>query len=195
MHLIARAATTLVTTALVVGGTAAAANAQATTIRDKVSDVVTYSDTNQNGTVLGYTDSVATGADIRSLKVKHSTKSVTIALAFAELGPDTSMSAVFRLNGKKQPSLGLVSTGKRSADVFNLKGKKVCSAKLTTTTGTKGSIKAVVKRSCLKNPKKIKVGADATAFTQSGDTFTVHQDVVSTSSVRSFGYTKWLKAS
>ncbi|MCW2839683.1 MAG: hypothetical protein JWR55_1166 [Aeromicrobium sp.] len=39
------------------------------------------------------------------------------------------------------------------------------------------------------------VGADATPLTQAGDTFTVQQDVVSNSSVRSFGYTTWLKAS
>lgn len=195
MRTTARAAAVLLASTIVVGGTAATAHAQATTVKDKASDVVTYTSGSEDGTVLGYRDSIASGADIRSLKVNHGKKSVTLTVKFAELGPDTTISALFRVNGKKQPSLVLVSPSPGKADVYNRKGKKVCSARVTTRTGTKGFVKAVVKRSCLKNPKKIRVAADATAAVSSGGTFSVHYDVVSKNSVRTPTWTKTLKAS
>ena len=63
MRIIGRTAATLLTTTIVLGASATAATAQATTIKDKASDVVTYSDTNTDGSVLSYADSVASGAD------------------------------------------------------------------------------------------------------------------------------------
>lgn len=195
MRTTARTAAVLLTTSLVIGGTAATAHAQATTVKDKTSDVVTYSDADQDGTLLSYSDSVASGADVRSLKVDHSKKSVTLTYKFAELGPDTTISAAFRVNGKKRPAFGLIGTSLRKAAVYNLKGKKVCSARVTAKTGTKGSVKVVVKRSCLKNPKKIQVAADASALDSSADTYSVHYDAVSKNSVRTATWTKSLKSS
>lgn len=194
MRTTTRAAAVLLTTTIVVGGTAATAHAQATTVKDKASDVLTYSD-GDNGTLLGYADSVASGADVRSLKVNHGKKSVTFTYKFAELGPDTTISAAIRLPGKKRPSYGLIGTSPHKVAVYNLKAEKQCSARVTSRTGAKGWVKVVVKRSCLKNPEKIQVAADASVnLSTTDDTYAFHYDAVSKKNIRTPTWTKFLKA-
>jgi hypothetical protein len=193
MRIVARSAAALLTTAVVVGGTTTAAQAQATTVKDKSSDVVRYADMNDaTGTVLGHTDSVATGADVRSLTVKHTKKSVTVTLRFADLKSTTIASVAFRPSGKAKPNRVFVNTGNRSGEVYDLKDKARCTAPVTTKYGRGGSIKATIKRSCLGSPKKIKVSAAAVVYDPT--TGGAHADVVSRSSVRGEAWTKWLKA-
>jgi hypothetical protein len=194
MRLIGRTATALLTTAIVLGGTATAATAQSTTIKDKTSDVVTYADDNDmNGTALGYADSVASGADVRSIRVSHSKKSVTVTMKFARLKSDTTLSLAFRPSGKSRPNRVFTTTGRKSGVVYDLKNEARCTAPVSTKLGKGGSVRVTIKRSCLGTPKRLKVSAAAVRF--DATTGAVTYDVVSKSSVRSPSYTKWLKAS
>lgn len=191
-----RIAAAVLTTSVIVAGTTAAAQAESTTLKDKSSDVVSLAGfDDEQGTQLGYADSVASGVDLRSMKVKHSKKSVTITLRFSELKSDTMVSAMFRLDGKSQPQRDLTSTSRKRAVITDNKGKKRCSVPLTTTTGTGGSVRAVIKRSCLGDPKKIKVAAAAYVFDVKQDDFSARVDVLSPTNIRTETYTKWLKAS
>lgn len=193
------AATAVATTALLMS-TGATAHAQAVTVKDKSSDVVAYtSDDTDTGTVLGYQDSLDSGADVRSMKVKHTKKSISITLKAAELDRGAGITVMFKVPGKSQPQWILASMSRTKAVVFNANDtampEKVCNVPLTVKTGTKGSIKAVVKRSCLKSPKKIKVAAVMSTVEITGDTTSYKADVVSATSVRTPTFTKWLKAS
>jgi hypothetical protein len=194
MRTSARVAATLLTTTLVVAGTATAASAQTATVKDKSSDVIAYADDNDmQGTQLGYTDSVNSGADIRSLKVDHGKKKVTVTLKFANLKSTTYASIVFRPNNKRQPNRVLVNTGRKSGEVYDLKYKTKCAVPLTTKFGKGGYVKATVKRSCLGNPKKIKVTASSYRFDENGGGGFV--DSLSKGDPRGTTYTKALKAS
>jgi hypothetical protein len=193
MRTTARVAAALMTTTIVVGGTATSAFAQATTVKDKSSDVISFIDDNdQNGVVLGYADSVASGADLRSLKVDHRKKDVKITLKFADLKKGTFVSVAFRPDNKKQPNRVLVNTGSKSGEVYDMKNKATCAVPLTTKLGRSGYIKATIKRSCLGSPKKIRVTAAALSYAANGG---VVVDSLSTGSPRGTTYTKALKAS
>jgi hypothetical protein len=197
MHLIARAATTLVTMALVVGGTAAAANAQATTIRDKASDVLSFTGqaNDDRGTQLGYSQSIASGVDLRSMRVKHTKKSVSVNLKFSDLDVATTVYVSLRVNGKSTPSRFLVNTEDETGIVINSQGSKRCNVPLTTRTGRSGSINAVIKRSCLGDPKKIKASVFAADQGYFADDAPYLIDPLSPNGVRDQAWTKWLKAS
>jgi hypothetical protein len=193
MRTSARVAATLLTTALAVAGTATAASAQTGTVKDKPSDVVSYADMNdQQGTLLGYADGVASGADIRSLTVDHGTKKVTVTLKFADLKNTTAVSVGFRPDNKRQPSRVLVNTGRKSGEVYTTSGRTRCAVPLKTKLGRGGYVKATIKRSCLGSPKKLKVTALAVRYSETGG---AQVDSLSKSDPRGTTYTKSLKAS
>jgi hypothetical protein len=193
MRTSARVAATLLTTALAVAGTATAASAQTGTVKDKPSDVVSYADMNdQQGTQLSYSDSVASGADLRSLTVDHSTKKVVVTLKFADLKSTTSVFVDFRPNNKRQPDRVLVNTGLKSGEVYTAKGKVRCAVPLKTKLGRGGYVTATIKRSCLGTPKKVKVTATAVRYTDNGGALV---DSLSKGDPRGTTYTKSLKAS
>jgi hypothetical protein len=188
-----RVAATLLTTTVVIGGTAASASAQAATVKDKPSDVVSYDSMDDpQGTVLGYSDSVASGADLRSLKVDHGTKKVTVTIRFAELKSTTTVSVGFRPDGKSRPTRVLVNTGRKSGEVYNLNGSTKCAVPLTTKLGKGGYVRATVKRSCLGSPKKLRATAVAVRSTDNGGALV---DSLSKGDPRGTTYTKSLKAS
>lgn len=198
MNTIHRIAATAVTTAAVLMSTGVAAHAQSATIKDKASDVVAFSseDTDENGTLLDYQGSLDSGADIRSMKVKHTKKSVSVTLKFAELDRDPTITVAFKIPGKSQPQRFLMNvTSRAKADVYDAKDKRICRVPLTIKPGAQGSVKAVVKRSCLGTPKKIKVAAVAATVQVDGTSYVVKQDAVSATNVRTPSWTKWLKAS
>ncbi len=195
MRLIARSAAALLATGLVIGGTTTAAQAQSQTIKDKKADVLEYV-ANPNGKRLSASQSVKSGADIRSMKVDHSKKTVTVDLKFARLHKDTDIFVSFRTTSKAEPTHTLANISKKKAVVLNLQGEKECSAKLKTKLGKKGYIKATVKRSCLDNPKKVRVSAISVRYvepTSAGGNAQQFVDVFSKSSVRKPAYTKALK--
>ncbi len=198
MRFIARSAAALLTTALIVGGTTTAAHAQSQTIKDKKGDVVQYDGfEDERGTVLSTNQSAKSGVDVRSMKVNHKKKSVVLDVKFSQLKKNALLSVVFRVNGKSRESYYMVSTSRSRADVYDRKDRRVCSAKLKTRLGKKGSIKATLKRSCLDNPKKLKVSA-ASVSIENVETDSEQPvflaDVVSKSSVRNPAWSKWLKA-
>lgn len=193
MRTSARVAATLLTTTIVVGGTATSAFAQAATVKDKSADVISYADEkDEQGTVLGYSDSVASGADIRSLKVDHGKKKVTVTLKFSNLKSTTTASIVFRPDNKRQPNRVLVNTGRKSGEVYDLKYKARCAVPLKTKLGKGGYVKATIKRSCLGTPKKLKVTASSYIFTANGGGVI---DSLSKGDPRGSSFTKSLKAS
>jgi hypothetical protein len=191
-----RVAAAVLTTTALIGATSAAAHAQSTTIKDKASDVVSYTDDGpETGVVLGYADSLASGVDVRSMRAKHTKKSVSINVKFASLASGASVAVPIRVNGKVLPQYFLISTSKTKGEILNNKLKKKCSVPLTTKLGKSGSVNAVIKRSCLDEPKKIKVSVSASAFTIDGESFSAHEDLLSPTAVRTPTWTKWLKAS
>jgi hypothetical protein len=197
MRLIGRTATALLTTAIVLGGTATASTAQSTTIKDKTSDVLTYADqtTDKRGVQLGYSESVASGTDLRSMRVKHTKKSVSVKITFSELAADTTVYVSLRLNGRSRLTHVLANTYDDTGVIINAQGRKQCSVPLKTHVGTGGSINAVIKRSCLGDPKKIKAAAFTVDQGFFGDNTPYTGDVLSSRGVRDEQWTKWLKAS
>lgn len=196
MRLIPRVAGTAVASAALLLSTGIAAHAQSETVKDKSSDVIRYADqTDEQGTVLGYTESVDSGLDLRSMQVKHTKKSVSVKLKFAKLNAGTTVYVGFRADGKKTPSRVLVGIDKKFALVMNARGDIRCQAPLTTRLGKNGSIRAVVKRSCLGTPKKIKVSAAATDDQALEENVPYLGDTLSPTAVCGEAWTKWLKAS
>lgn len=197
MRTSARVAATLLTTALVVAGTATAASADTDTVKDKASDVLSYADqtTDENGTQLGYADSIASGVDLRSMRVKHTKKSVAIRVKFSALADTTTVIASVRVDGKSKPSRLVVNTGETKGKVFTSRGDKRCTVPVTHKYGRGGSVSFVVKRSCLGDPKRVKVSVFAADAGYASDNGAVKTDAVSPNSVRSSSYTSWLKAS
>lgn len=177
---------------------AGAAHAQTTTVKDRASDVVDLAaGKGQQDTLLGYADSVATGIDLRSMRVKHTKKSVAVTLRFADLSPRANIGIAFRVNGRSKPQFTLTSISSTRAEVRNAADKRRCAVPLTRRTGPRGTVHVVVARSCLASPRKIKVGAAASLVTPAGESVDVQLDVVSDTSVKieEFDWTRWLKAS
>lgn len=203
MRTSARVAATLLTTTFVVGGTVASASAESTTVKDKASDVISYdirlddddaAALDEDGTILDYRSSIASGVDLRTMRVRHGNESVSVKLKFAELRRDASVVIAFRLDGKSEPERLLMSTNRKSGTVVNAKDKKQCKVPLNTRTGRSGSVTAVIDRSCLDDPKRIKVAAISITAKITEDTLSVRQDVFSRSNLRTPSWTKWLKA-
>jgi hypothetical protein len=197
MRTSARVAATLLTTALAVAGTAAAASADTDTVKDKASDVLSYADqtTDQTGTQLGYADSIASGVDLRSMRVKHTTQSVAIKVRFSNLAKTTTVVASVRVDGKSQPSRFVFNTSAKKATVVNARGAEPCTVPVAHKYGRGGSVNFVVKRSCLGDPKRIKVSVSALDAGFAAGNGAVKADAISPKNVRGTSYTSWLKAS
>lgn len=189
------AATVVATTALLLS-TGAAAHAQTQTLKDKSSDVLSYTSmADERGVVLGYADSVASGVDLRSLRVKHTKKSVSVNVKLSQLANDTTIAVSLRLNGSSKPTRFLYNTYSSKAQLINGQGTLKCSVPLTTTIGKNGSINAVIKRSCLGNPKKIKASVVAMSPGAFEEGAPILADAVAPNSIRTEAWTTWLKAS
>lgn len=189
------AATAVAATALLLSA-GATAHAQSETIKDKSSDVIRYADIDDEvGTVLNYSDSVASGVDLRSMRVKHTKKSVSVNLKLSHLSDDTSVVVMFRLNGAAEPSRMLVSALGTTGFVMTPGGNVRCHVPLKTRTGKSGSINAVIKRSCLGNPKKLKATVGSATSEIIVDDAPYSGDILSPTAVRTVTWTKWLKAS
>lgn len=179
---------------LVSGGTAA--TAQSATIKDRTSDVLHYADADdERGTQLGYADSVATGIDLRSMRIKHTKKSVVVDLRFSDLDAETGVYVALRLDGESRPSRYLINIENQKGQVVNTQGRKRCSVPLTSRTGKRGTIHAVIKRSCLGDPTKIKASVFSfdSGFFSDNDPYAA--DPLSPTAVRGQAWTTWLKAS
>jgi hypothetical protein len=195
MRLIPRIAAAMLTTTIVVGGTTTAGHAQSTTLKDKSSDVINYASMKDEvGVVLGYAESVASGVDLRSMRVKHTAKSVKVDIRLSHLKNDTTVFVSFRLDGSKKDSHFLYNTWEDRGQVVNARGQRKCKVPLTTKTGKNGSVSAVIKRSCLGDPKKLQASAGAMSPGAFETDVPILADPLSPSAVRTPTYTKWLKA-
>lgn len=189
------AATVVATTALLLSA-GTAAHAQSETVKDKSSDVLSYVDMkDEQGVVLGYADSVASGVDLRSMRVKHTKKSVSVNVKLSNLAEDTTIEVSFRLNGSSKPTRFLYNTWEDRGQVLNSRGSRRCMVPLTTKTGSGGSISAVIKRSCLGNPAKLKASVISLSPGAFEDDARILTDAVSPTAVRTEAWTSWLKAS
>ena len=197
MRTTARIAAALLSTTIVLGASATSAFAQTTTVKDKPSDVLSFADqtTDERGTQLGYTASKQTGIDLRSMRVKHTTKSVAVNLKFADLDPSTTVFVSFRTNGSSQPIRLFVNTGENKGTVFNAYGTKRCTVPISHRYGTSGSINAVIKRSCLGTPKRIKASASAVDPGYFGNDTAFLIDPLSPTKVRGESWSRWLSPS
>ncbi|MET0448663.1 MAG: hypothetical protein ABW004_09660 [Aeromicrobium sp.] len=196
MHLIPRTALAAAATAALLISAGTAAHAESDNVKDKASDVIHIQDIDdENGTVLGFRDSIATGVDMRGMRLKHGKKSVSVNLKFADLKKDTQIIVLFRLNGKVQPKHFLFNVNSRSAYLLGQDLDDACTVPLKTKTGRKGTIHAVIKRSCFGDPVKIK----ATAITAGGDPTSedgpYDQDLLSPTQSRGMSWSTWLRSS
>lgn len=188
--------TAAATTAVVVSA-GTAAHAESDNVKDRATDVIRYQGADdENGTVLSYRESIASGTDLRGMRLKHGEKSVSVNLKFADLKKDTQIVVLFRLNGKTNPQRYLFSVGNRTAYLFDNKlSDDPCTIPLKVKTGRKGTIHAVMKRSCFDDPTKIK----ATAYVAGGDLTTEDgpyaEDYLSPTRVRGISWTTWLRSS
>jgi hypothetical protein len=196
MRTTARVAAALLSTTIVVGGTATTAFAQSTTVKDKASDVLSFTGpADERGTQLSYSESNASGVDLRSLRVKHTKKSVAVSLTFSNLDYATTAIVSLRVDGKSEPSRFLLNSDDKTGTVLNTQGKKRCTVPVTHRYGNRGSIHAVIKRSCLGTPDRVKATAFAAEQGYFADNTAFKADSVSPNGVRSSTWTKWLKAS
>lgn len=197
MRTSARIAATMLTTSLALAGTTAAASADTDVVKDKASDVLSFTDqtTDENGTRLGYADSIASGVDLRSVRVKHTMRSVAIKVAFSNLADTTTVIASVRVDGTSKPSRLVINTGENKGQVFNARGDKRCTVPVTHSYGRSGSVNFVVKRSCLGDPKRVKVSVFAADAGYATDNGPFKADAVSPTSVQGSAYTSWVKAS
>ncbi|WP_019143947.1 hypothetical protein [Aeromicrobium massiliense] len=156
-----RLITGLVTTALAVGtvlGTSTAAQAQQSTIKDKRADVLRFDSIESDSyTRLDSAASKKSGVDAKSVRFDHGRKNVTITVRFSRLKSGSTIYAEFVRAGKKKPSFELYGYDKQGGDVYNARDKKVCNAKVRTSNGKNGTIRATVRRSCLGNPAKLRI--------------------------------------
>lgn len=195
----------LAATALV-AGSAVSATAQSEKIADKRADVVhifdLFSDPEDPGTVLDREASIATGIDATSATIKHGKKSLKVTIKFAKLTKESFiLQSSVRVKGAKQsPKYGITNDGmKKSIYVYSAStDKKLCSAKMKRKTGNKGSISFTIKRSCLGNPKSVKLQTGLFAFPdgfENEDTLAVNVESISPKKLRTPAWTKWLKSS
>lgn len=195
MNLVIRTVSVLLSASVVLAATATSATADSQTIKDRASDVLTWPSkkAGEEATRLDYQASIASGLDLRSLRVRHTRKTVAITAKFSNLGPSARLYVSVRLNGKKKTTRFVVAqdgTGRIVTSSFAVK----CTVPLTVRPGRNGVMKAVFKRSCLKNPDRIKVSAYVTDSNY--DTVDAPQtgDFGSPSKVGQWTWTKWLKA-
>lgn len=200
---IVRLAATSATAAIMLASAGVAAHADSTVVKDRASDVLSSkltlnedeTDIVQTDSVLDYRRSIASGVDLRSMRVNHGKKTVSVTLKFAELRRDAVAVVAFRLDGKAEPERLFMNTAKRSGTVSNEKGKKQCKVPVTTRTGPKGFIRTVIDRSCLDDPTRLKATTVSISLKASDDSLTINQDVLSPKNVKTLRWTKWLKAS
>jgi hypothetical protein len=197
MRLITRTAGVLLSAAVILTGTATSASADSETIKDRPSDVLTWPSKapGETATRLGYRDSIASGVDLRSLRVRHTRKTVVVTAKFSNLGPSTRLYVQFRYTGRSKKEITrflFAQDGKGLAVTRNFTVK--CTVPLTTRQGRKGMVKAVFKRSCFDNPRRIKASAFVT--NSNYDTVDAKQtgDFGSPSKVGEWSWTRWLKA-
>jgi hypothetical protein len=194
MRLVTRTAAALLTTAVVLTGTAVSATADSDTVKDRASDVITWpsKDPGATATRLGYQASVDSGVDLRSMRVRHDKRTITVTAKFSNLGPSTRLYVNLRLNGKKKITRFVFAqdgTARIITPKFNVK----CTRPLVVRTGPKGLMKAVFKRSCLSNPRTIKASAFVT--TPAFDQVAAPQigDFGSAGKIGQWSWTRWLK--
>lgn len=198
MRTITRAAAAVLTTTLALGAGVAPALADTATVKDKASDVIRFANLDDDrGTILGYSESVASGLDLRSMRVKHTKKSVAVKLRFSRLNNQATAFVYFKLPGESVPTRFLLTVSKKEGQLVSFENnKKGCTVPLTTRTGTNGYINAVVKRSCLDNPKRVKVAAGTVSagLLADDEDSPYLTDSVSPTSYRGISFTRWLSA-
>ena len=195
MRTSARVAATLLTTTIVVGGTATTAHADVTNVKDKASDVIYVPDSSKDDySVLGYQASIDSGVDLRGMRVRHGRKTVTLRLKFTQLAPDAKISMEFRSNGRRQTDHYLFSVSSRRGVLLDAKAADTCSVPLTARTGRDGTLYAVIKRSCLGDPERIKVSGGAFRGDLASDNGSIHADPISNTKIQGPSWTKWLKS-
>ena len=195
-----RAATRLVASTAVAAGlvlsAGATAHAEGTNVKDKASDVGLVPDVSDTGTftVLGYQASIDSGVDLRGMRVRHGRKTVTLRLKFTQLAPDAKISMEFRSNGRRQTDHYLFSVSSRRGVLLDAKAADTCSVPLTARTGRDGTLYAVIKRSCLGDPERIKVSGGAFRGDLASDNGSIHADPISNTKIQGPSWTKWLKS-
>lgn len=195
MRHVSRLVTPMVVAVGLVLTAGATANAEGTNVKDKASDVNYVPDiSKEDVTILGYQASIDSGVDLRGMRVRHGKKTVTLRLKFAQLAPDAKISMEFRSNGRRQSDHYLFSVSTRRAVLLESKAFDTCSVPLTVKTGRKGTLYAVIKRSCLGDPERIKVSGGVFRGDLDSMSGPGYADPISNTKVQGPSWTKWLKS-
>jgi hypothetical protein len=200
---IGRLAATTATSAVILASVGVAAHADSAVVKDRASDVISTkltvnedeTDFVQTDSVLDYRRSIASGVDLRSMRVSHGKKTVAVTLKFAELRRDAVAVVAFRLDGKAEPERLFMNTARHSGLVADQKDEEQCKVPVTTRTGPKGYIRTVIDRSCLDDPTRIKATTVSISLKETKDSLTINQDALSPRNVKTLRWTKWLKSS
>lgn len=174
---------------------AAGAQADEANLKDRASDVVSITDNEDDeGTRLSFQDSIASGVDLRGMRVRHGNETVSIRLKFARLDPRATVSIPFRLDGKARPGRFLFQLDRRRAFVLTDQLEEACSVPLAAKTGTRGTITVSIKRTCLGDPERIKVAAYVFGGDIEDETAPAFIDVLSPRNLYTPTWTTWLSA-
>ena len=201
MRILAHLSAALVSATVVLASTVVAASAQETTITDKRADVVQYDGRDDDsGTVLGADDSVSTGVDATSARIRHTKKYVTILMRFENLTGGRVLSyAGLAVNGTGTTSYWIYNRGSKSTvTVLNRAQTKVlCTGAFTQKAGKNGSLYLRVARSCLGYPHKIKAQTGLWRWMGSldNDDATYYDESISASRYKTTSYSSWITSS
>jgi hypothetical protein len=207
------AATALASVAGMLAATSTAAIASSYTVNDKNSDVQYYRGfDDQSPELLGHIPSIRSGVDVRSFRINHGTKYVSVRFNAVHL-QDEGLTATVQLQKNKQTHSGdwlailRVNTdpdGTIHRGEVTILGEDEprCTVGMTITTGQYGTIYAQIPRACLGNPSSLRAKAALSRYYKPADDTAEEstrertwEDSVSSTHYRSSDWTPWVNSS
>lgn len=193
----------LVTTAIL-GGTTAAASAKSETMKDKRADVVHVDvapDGVETSSILDAAASYATGVDATSTTVKHGKNTIRVTIRFAYLSSrNVRATTLIRTSGKDRPLFSAHGGGSNKyVYVYDkVDDARLCTRPQTYKQGLRGYLTFTIRRSCIGNPKSIKVSStiERTLWVSGVDRSSEYlTEVIAPAAFRTPAWTRWLKSS
>ncbi|MDX6276555.1 MAG: hypothetical protein QOJ72_683 [Nocardioidaceae bacterium] len=208
-------AAAIVSAAFVLAASSAAATAASDTTTDKNSDVQYYKGfDDQSPALLGHIQSINSGVDVRSFKISHSKKLVSVHFDVVHL-QDKGITASVQLQKNNQSHSGdwlaifRVQTASDSSGTVHPgevtilgEAEPSCTVDVTITPGRYGTIHARIPRACLGDPSTLRASAALSRYYKPADDTSEESqfertwgDSVSATHYRSSDWTPWVKSS
>jgi hypothetical protein len=208
-------AAAIVSAAFVLAASSTAATAASHTTTDKNSDVTYYRGfDDQEPQLLGHIQSVRSGVDVRSFKLNHGAKYVSIRFDVVHLQDERLTATVLLQKNKRsgtrdwsatfRVTTPVAPTGSVHTGMVTRPGEDdpICSVDVRVTSATHGTVYAQIPRSCLGNPSTLRAEAWLSRYYRPADDTSEESqyertwyDSVSAIHYRSADFTPWLKSS